>query len=251
MKRPPDPRPRLVASSSHPGRVPRTRPAPPPVGFRYYDLGNAPAEQPRDLASERRSRREREGVEGNARLTGSTAALLVVLLVAEGVTILQIRPMLSAHVFIGMLLVPPVLLKMGSTMWRFARYYRGAPEYRRKGPPPALLRLLGPVVVVLTVVVFASGILLLLGPVSMRSQLLFLHKASFVLWLGAMAIHVLGHIVDTARLAPRDLYYRTRRQVRGAGVRQWTIATSLVLGVLLGIVVVPHVGSWVLVGKIG
>ena len=46
--------------------------------------------------------------------------------------------------------------------WRFARYYTGAPAYRRKGPPPVLLRLLGPVVVILTLVLLFSGVGLLL-----------------------------------------------------------------------------------------
>src|SRR6516162_11181634 len=83
------------------------------------------------------------GVEANARLTGSTAAVLLVLLAAEGVTVLSVHSLLTPHVFIGMLLVPPVLLKVGSTGWRFVRYYRGSGAYRRKGPPPLLLRLLG------------------------------------------------------------------------------------------------------------
>lgn len=76
--------------------------------------------------------------EANARLTAGTAAVLLVLLAAEGVTILQIRGLISEHVFLGMVLVPPVLVKTGSTVYRFARYYRGAPEFRRKGPPPIL-----------------------------------------------------------------------------------------------------------------
>jgi hypothetical protein len=104
-------------------------------------------------------------VAANARLTASNAVVLLVLLAAEGVTILRVRELLTPHVFIGMVLIPPVLLKMASTGWRFARYYRGTPAYRRKGPPPLLLRLLGPVVVVLTVVLLASGVgLLLAGP---------------------------------------------------------------------------------------
>jgi cytochrome c biogenesis protein CcdA len=140
---------------------------------------------------------------------------------------------------------------MGSTTWRFARYYVGSPEYRRKGPPPMLLRLLGPIVVVLTVAVFATGIALLLGPQGWRSQMLLLHKASFVLWLAAMALHVLGHLLDTARLAPRDWYWRTRRQVRGAGLRQWAIATSLALGLVLGLLVVPRIGPWLASGHPG
>ncbi len=177
--------------------------------------------------------------------------VLFVLLAAEGLTILQVGPLLTAHVFIGMLLVPPVLLKVGSTAWKFARYYLGAPAYRQKGPPLLPLRVLGPFVVVLTLTVFASGIALLLGPTTWRSPLLLLHKASFVLWFGALTLHVLGHVVDTAKLAPRDYFRRTRRQVDGAGARQWAIAASLVCGALLAVVVVPRVGPWLSAGPIG
>ncbi|HXX89246.1 MAG TPA: hypothetical protein VEI83_03360, partial [Acidimicrobiales bacterium] len=116
--------------------------------------------------------------------------------------------------------------------------------YRRKGPPPLLLRLLGPLVVVLTLVVLASGVALLLAPASFRQALLFVHKASFVLWFVAMAIHVLGHLVETARIAPLDWARRTRRQVRGASARLWILAASLAVGVLLGSLVVGQVGPW-------
>jgi len=204
-----------------------------------------------DVAITRHLRRRQNGVEANARLTGSTAAVLLVLLAAEGATILRVRALLAPHVFIGMLIVPPVLLKMGSTGWKFARYYLGSDEYRRKGPPPTLLRFLGPIVVVLTVAVFATGILLLLGPSGWRSQMLLLHKSSFILWLAVMTLHVLGHLLDTARLAPRDWYWRTRRQVRGAGLRQWAIATSVALGLVLAAVVVPRVGPWLASGHLG
>jgi hypothetical protein len=185
-----------------------------------------------------------EGVEANARLTGMTAALLLVLLAVEGFTILRIGKLLTLHVVIGMVLVPPVLLKIGSTTWRFARYYLGSPEYRRKGPPPAILRLLGPFLVVLTLAVLGSGIALLLGPSSARSELLTIHKATFILWIAAMVVHVLGHLVDTARLAPKDFYWRTRRQVRGASTRQWTLVGALCLGLLLAVVVAPKIGPW-------
>ncbi|MHB8330347.1 MAG: hypothetical protein ACYDD6_12115 [Acidimicrobiales bacterium] len=184
------------------------------------------------------------GVEGNARLTAATAAVLLVLLAFEGVTILRIRALLSPHVFIGMLIVPPVLLKVGSTTYRFVRYYRGTPAYRLKGPPPALLRLLGPFIVVSTLVVIASGIALLLVPAPGRQPLLLLHKASFVLWFAGMAVHVTGHLLDTARLAPRDWVRRSRRQAAGAGLRQWAVAASVAGGVPLGIMLLGRVGPW-------
>jgi hypothetical protein len=228
--------------------IPATGPAPAPAPAPASASAAASASAPRPV---RRAGRRRDGVEANARLTGSTAALLFVLLAAEGVTILRIRPLLSPHVFIGMLLVPPVLLKFGSTMWRFARYYRGDAEYRAKGPPPLGLRLLGPLVVVLTFVVFATGIVLLLGPSGVRSQMLQLHKISFILWLAVMSLHVLGHLLDTARLAPRDWARRSRRQIAGAGMRQWAVATSVALGLVLAVVVMPRVGPWLVASHFG
>jgi hypothetical protein len=161
--------------------------------------------------------------------------VLLVLLAAEGVTVLRMGSLLGLHVFIGMVLVPPVLLKIGSTTWRFVQYYRRAPAYLSKGPPPPLLRLLGPVVVILTVVLLASGIILVVGPHYLRPSLLFLHKVSFILWFGAMTIHVLGHLLETARLAPLDWTRRARRDVAGASARQWALATSLVVGIVLGL----------------
>lgn len=190
----------------------------------------------------------RRGVEANARLTAGAAVILLVGLAAEGLTLLSVRQLITPHIFIGMLLVPPVLIKIASTSWRFVKYYAGSPAYRRKGPPPPLLRMLGPVVVLLTAVLIGSGIALVLAPVSVRTGMLFVHKASFVLWFGAMAIHVLGHLVDTARLAPRDLLRHTRRQVRGAGARLWLLATSVVAGAFLGAAMLPTVGHWLVTG---
>jgi hypothetical protein len=199
----------------------------------------------------RRERRADEGVDSNARLTASNAAVLLVLLAAEGLTILRVRHLVSPHVFIGMMLIPPVLIKIGSTGYRFARYYLGAPAYRRKGPPPALLRLLGPAVVILTALLLASGVALLLASPAWSAQLLFVHKASFVLWFVAMTIHVLGHLAEVARLAPRDWLRRTRRDVKGAGGRQWLIAASLVAGALLGLAMLGRVGPWLASAHVG
>ncbi len=184
------------------------------------------------------------GTEANARLTSSTALVLLVLLAIEGVTVLQVRSLLTLHVFVGMLLVPPVLVKLSSTLWRFAKYYTGSREYREKGPPPVVLRLLGPFVSILTIVMFASGILLLLGPLAWRPNLLLLHQASFVLWFGCMTIHVLGHIKETAELSTKDWVVRTRVRVAGSRQRRLAITTSIVMGVALGFLTIHSVGPW-------
>ncbi|MHB8826185.1 MAG: hypothetical protein ACYC5Z_00760 [Acidimicrobiales bacterium] len=187
---------------------------------------------------------DESGVEGNARFTSLLAVILLILLALEGVTIPFIGPLLTEHVFIGVLLIPPVLYKIGSTTWRFVKYYTGDARYRRKGPPVLVLRLLGPVVVILTLAVIGSGIGLVLLPRSDRGLLLSAHQASFVLWFGAMTIHVLGHLVETAKLAPLDWIARTRRQVRGASMRQWAVASSLVLGVVAAAAITPYAANW-------
>ncbi len=187
---------------------------------------------------------ESGSVEGNARLTSSVAAIIFVLLAAEGVTIVQIGSLLDPHVFIGVLLIPPVLVKVASTSWRFLKYYTGDYAYVRKGPPNIILRLLGPIVVVLTVVVLASGVGLIFLPGSLRQQLMLIHKASFLLWFAATAIHVIGHFAETAQLAPLDWLRRSRRQVSGASPRQWLLVWSLVLGLVAAVLITPHAYGW-------
>ena len=181
------------------------------------------------------------GVEGNGRLTAMLAVLLLLLLFLVGLTVPIANAQTRLHVFLGVLVMPPVLFKIGSTTWRFLRYYSGNFPYRRKGPPALLLRLLGPVLVVLTLVMLFSGVgLVIWAPTAWRTSLVQIHRLSFILWFAAMTVHVLGHLKDTVTYAPRDLARRTRRQVRGVGPRAWATLASLVLGVVCAIAVLPY-----------
>ena len=181
------------------------------------------------------------GSVGNSRLTASTAVVLLVLLAAEGVTLISIRPLVSAHIFIGMLLLPPVALKVASTGYRFARYYTGHGTYREEGPPHPLLRLLGPVVVLSTAALFASGVALAaLGPAA--RGVLGLHQASFAVWLAAMSAHVLGHVLPLPRMAAAD--WRQHERLPGSTLRRWLLAGSVVAGVILAVATVHLAGPW-------
>jgi len=97
------------------------------------------------------------GPAGNARLTAWTGLLLLLLFGAELITLLDVRGLLSWHIAVGVLLVPPALVKTASTSWRIIRYYTGNAPYRRAGPPPLALRVLGPLVVGATLAVLASA----------------------------------------------------------------------------------------------
>jgi hypothetical protein len=185
------------------------------------------------------------GVEGNGRLTGTIGVLLLVLLFAEGLTILSIRGLITLHLFLGLVLVPPVLLKISTTTYRFARYYTHAAPYVHRGPPHPVLRLIGPLVVLMTVALLGTGVwLVVVGP-DHTGLVLFAHKAAFVLWFGLMTIHVLGHVRETVILAARDMRRESRaRRVPGRGLRAGAVALALVAGVALGAVVTPLATAW-------
>jgi len=186
------------------------------------------------------------GAEGNEQLTAATGVVLILMLAALGVTILRIGQLLNPHMFLGMALLGPVGLKMASTGYRFVRYYTADPAYRRKGPPRLEMRLLAPAVVGLTVVVFATGVALLyVGPHS-SNLLITLHKASFILWLGATAFHVLGHLVEmpTALLATRQSPRPWDDHGSGRGARALTLAAAIAAGLVVALLVESQFSVW-------
>ena len=185
------------------------------------------------------------GTAGNELLTSMTGALLIVLLAVLGITILRIHQLIWLHLFLGLVLLGPITVKMGSTGYRFLRYYTQTPAYRSKGPPEPLMRLTAPIVVASTLVVFATGIILLIAGPSGRGQYLFLHKASFVIWLAVTAVHVLGHLVDLRRsLVPKHELSGLARSSPGAAGRWLALAAALVAGLVLAIVLIPQFAAW-------
>jgi hypothetical protein len=136
---------------------------------------------------------------GNERLTAMTGAVLLLLFVAECLTLLNIGNLLTLHVFLGMLLLGPVGLKIGSTLWRFNRYYAGSTAYVRKGPPAPLQRVTGPFVILTTVAVLGTGIMLAVegpgnGPWGR------LHHLSFFIWVVVIVIHLASYVPKLPRM---------------------------------------------------
>jgi hypothetical protein len=171
------------------------------------------------------------GSDGNEQLTAIVATLLLVLLAIEGATLLNLQSLMTVHAFVGMLLIPVVTLKIASTGWRAVRYYLRGEEYVRRGPPHVAVRLLvAPVTVISTVVLLSTGVALLVldqtqGPV------VGLHKASFVVWLGATSLHVL---IRLPKLLPI-----LRRRLPGKALRLGLVGATLGTGLLLGMLTLP------------
>jgi hypothetical protein len=177
------------------------------------------------------------GVLANERITSLTGALLIVLLVMMGVTVLSVRKLLPEHFLLGFVLIPPLLLKMASTGYRFARYYTRNPSYRRAGPPRLLLRLIAPVVLISTLVLFATGVELWLFGLRFGSIWIEAHKLSFMVWVPATAIHVLAHLARTGEVAAEEL---TSGAVDRTVTRRSLVVGSLLAGIVLAVATLTY-----------
>jgi hypothetical protein len=193
------------------------------------------------------------GVGGNEWLTTATGIVLLVLLAALGVTIVRIGQLTWLHLFLGLLLVGPVALKLATTGYRFMRYYTHSERYVERGPPLLGLRVIAPAVVTSTVVVFATGIVLLaIGPRD-RGPWLSVHKVSFIVWIAFTALHVLGHLPRVGAwlgISRADSQAQALSGGAGAAARWIALSGAIVAGSVLAIVLIPQFGVWTAPGAI-
>jgi len=184
--------------------------------------------------------------DGNERLTAAIGVLLLVPILVELATIvLGVHTFMSLHVFVGLALIPAVLLKLGSTGWRFARYYTRSRAYVEHGPPQLAMRLLAPLLVAATVVLFGSGVAmgLLHGQALQLARRL--HGPASVIWLLLIGVHVLVYLRRAVRDYGRHLHPSTGPAVPGARGRSYVLAAALGLGLLAGAAAVPAQHRWI------
>jgi hypothetical protein len=197
------------------------------------------------------------GPAGNARLTAWTGLVLLVLVLAELVTLLDVRGLISWHVALGVLLVPPALLKTATTGWRFLRYYTRGPHYVTAGPPVLVLRLLGPLVVLSTLGLLGSGLVLIaLGEERSRSTLVTLlgqridwvslHQALFVVFAVVTGVHVLARLVPAAMLVSgrRTENPGPAARVPGGSARLAVVVLALAAAGVATALILPAASSW-------
>jgi hypothetical protein len=178
------------------------------------------------------------GPRGNERLTSSTGLVLLVLLVVETLTTLALRTYLNVHLFLGLLLLPPVALKLASTGWRFARYYMRSRPYVLAGPPQLLLRSLAPLLVASTLALFGTGVAMIV--VGHRGGALrTLHTFSFVAWGVLMVVHVLAYVARVLHEGTMDWRRNAADVVAGARGRRAIIVGAVLAGIVLAAATLP------------
>ncbi len=75
---------------------------------------------------------------------------------------------------------------------------------------------------------------------------LFAHKAFFVIWFGAMAVHVLWYAPQLPRLLGSGSPHldRARDALVGAGKRWLALTAALAVGLVLALATYHLAGSW-------
>jgi hypothetical protein len=184
---------------------------------------------------------------GNERLTAALGLLLVAPVLVEVATVLLgVHTFMSVHVFVGLALIPAVVLKLASTGWRFARYYTRSRVYVEHGPPQIVMRLLAPLFVVATLVLFASGVAMGLLHGHALQIARSLHGPASVIWLVLLGLHVLVYMGRAWRSTARDVFPAGPvSPVRGKTARAYAVATAVVCGLVLGAALVPAQHRWV------
>ncbi len=170
------------------------------------------------------------GVVGNERLTALAGAVLLALILVDVVTLPNLRELLTVHVLVGVLLAGPLAVKIGSTGYRFVRYYTGSPAYVHRGPPHLALRLLAPVLLATTLVVLGTGIGLVVTGPTPAGALRAVHAISSIAWLPMLAVHVLAHVRRVPGLIADDRRRAGADAARGRGLRSGLNVGTLLVG---------------------
>jgi len=192
------------------------------------------------------------GPAGNARLTAWLGAALLLLFLAEAFTLVSLHRFIDVHILLGGVLVPLTIAKTATTGWRIARYYSRSPDYVEAGPPPLVLRVLGPLVILTALAVLGTGIALvavgaggafhtLFSVAGFRVSPLTLHQAAFAAWLAVTALHVLARTVPALKVMAGRA---DRAPVPGKGLRVIVLVGAVALAVVCGVVLLHVSGSW-------
>lgn len=183
---------------------------------------------------------------GNERLTAAVGLLVLVPVLVEAATVLLgVHTFMSVHVFVGLALIPAVVLKLASTGWRFARYYTRSRAYVAQGPPQLAMRLLAPLLVTATVVLFGSGVAMgvLHGHALQIARSL--HGPAAVVWLVLIGLHVLVYLRRALRSTAQDVLPTKQRPVGGSTARAYALAIAVIAGLVVGAATVRAQHHWI------
>ncbi len=176
---------------------------------------------------------------GNARLVALSGLALLVLLPIPYGSALSLDLLWRVHFFSSLVLIPLLLVKFAGTGWRALRYYLRDAAYRADGPPHPMARLSAPVLVLSTIVLFVSGVVMMLDG-NRFAPWSTVHNGAAIVFTGALGLHLLAHLWDAPADAAADLR-RARSDGTSPGGRRRVVITvvAFVVGIVLATVAMP------------
>jgi hypothetical protein len=190
--------------------------------------------------------RQRLNRPANSRVVALTGLAILVLLPIPYGTALFLDVLWRVHYFSGLLLIPLLGVKLGATGWRALRYYLGDARYRADGPPHPMPRVTAPILVLSTVVLFGSGIVMMLGA-DRSGPWSTVHNGAAIIFTGALGLHLLAHLWDTpaevaADVAPARV--AGTHQVPGARRRLLLTVAAFAVGLAVAAAAAPS-AQWI------
>lgn len=109
------------------------------------------------------------------------------------------------HFYVGLVSIPFLLAKYGSTSFRFAGYYLRLPRFKRAGPPRLIPRVLSPLLALDFFVLYFSGLYMLFHYYYTVTNIppndfkpVQLHLWASIIAVPLIAAHLGSHLLDTA-----------------------------------------------------
>lgn len=186
-----------------------------------------------------------------ARLSAISGVIMLVLFLAELVTLPLIGPLISYHIVFGVILAMLLVVKLSAVGYRFARFYAGDSEFVQAGPPWLPLRYIAPGLVLSTIALLGSGVeMTFAGPGSFST--LFLEPAHVLVsvgWLFFVMLHVFVYFRRSIIATGEEIRYssqgcRSKSQRIGARLRMTIVLVSILLGTALTLPLRSQIGSW-------
>jgi hypothetical protein len=124
------------------------------------------------------------------------------------------------------------------------RYYTRNLDYREKGAPQIVMRLLAPLLVGFTILLFGSGVAMGLVHGQALTLARRVHGPAAFCWTLLVGAHVLVYLRRALWSTREDIVPRSRRAVAGAAGRMIALGAALAAGVVLGTATLPAQHHW-------
>jgi hypothetical protein len=177
------------------------------------------------------------GPRTNRRLTALTGTAILPLAALALLTGLFFGDLWRVHYFIGYMLLPVVLLKLGSTGYRMVRYYLRSGLYRFVQPPYPVGRLSSPLLVLSVVLLYVSVIVMWVTH-SQANPWGWLHTDAAIAFSVLVALHLGLYLPEAFHAVRGDLRPTPANEAMSRSWRLTVVSAAVLAGLVVALATV-------------